>query len=279
MSNNCFKEFDFDDKTQKVWQYMDIPRFISMLDKEAIYFSTSEGFSDPFEGVLTKASLEFLDSQLDSVSKDDLARYIPEWILNYMKDIPDKCKSDFFISCWHYNDCESMAMWSIYAKSNKGISIQSNLQKLEDCLLKRKCYYKNKDSKNECLHLPNIHIRPVEYINREKFVQDFSTPEWNLNRFFYKLKSYCYEQEVRAVIDLSSKTLSATPENDCDYKKIVENGGIYVNVSPLNSLIEKIYVCPLAPNWVFDVVKSITGKYGVDNEKVTRSSLTDKTYY
>lgn len=38
------------------------------------------------------------------------------------------------INCWHINDHESAAMWKLYARSDKGISIKSTVQRLTDAL-------------------------------------------------------------------------------------------------------------------------------------------------
>lgn len=245
----------------KVWRYMDIAQLISMLDKKALFFVRSDKLQDSFEGLLTKASINSLNSSLEKVNDNDPCKYIVKQVIDIMKDVPNKGKPYFYINSWHKSEYESMAMWSIYAKSNKGISIQSNFQKLKECLLNSHCHYNEERIKS-----PFIHLKDVEYVNTEVYCQDFSDKKWNLNCYFNKLKSYDYEREVRAVIDLTSES-----DNEFDYKEVIENNGIYIYISL--DFVEKIFVCPLAPNWVFDVVKSIAEKYGVSEEKVVRSSL------
>lgn len=251
-----------DEESMTIWRYMDIPKLVSMLDKKALFFARSDKLSDPFEGLLTKASIKRLDSVLEEVNKGDPARSIVLQLTNIMKNYPKQSKPYFYINCWHAKNCESMAMWSIYAKSDKGISIQSNLKKLKDCLKNSQCYNDEK-----FIIPPIIHTEKVKYINTETFIEDFSSSNWNRSCFFKKLESYDYESEIRALIDLTSES-----ENGFDYLNVVENDGIYIHIN-LDKLIEKIFVCPFAPNWVFDVVKSISERYGIGEEKVTKSSL------
>lgn len=245
----------------KVWRYMDIAQLISMLDKQALFFVRSDKLQDSFEGLLTKASINSLDSLLEEVNDNDPCKYIAKQVIDIMKGIPKKGKPYFYINSWHKSEYESMAMWSIYAKSNKGISIQSNFQKLKECLLNSHYCYNE-----ELIRSPFIHLRDVKYVNTEIYCQDLSHKNWSLNCYFNKLQSYDYEREVRAVIDLTAES-----DDQFDYKEIIENNGIYIYISL--DFIEKIFVCPLAPNWVLDVVKSIAEKYGVGEAKVVRSNL------
>lgn len=85
--------------------------------------------------------------------------------------------------------------------------------------------------------------------------------------FFKKCESYDYEREIRALFNLDYED-----KKGFNFRKYIENDGIYIHIEP-KELIEKIYVCPLAPDWVLDVVKSIAGKYEIGEEKVFRSDL------
>lgn len=252
----------------KVWRYMDITKLISTLDKEALFFVRSDNLSDPSEGLLTKASIESWDLLLKEVHKEDPARSFVEQVINIAKNTPKKSKPLVYINSWHMNKNESMLMWSVYANSNKGVAIQSSLKKLKECLENSQCCYKEDFVKS-----PVIYTDTVDYIKNETFIEDFSHPDWNRNSFFKKPECFIDEREFRALIDLSSAMYDRLEaEYGFNYLKVIENGGIYIKV-PIESLIEKIYVCPLAPNWILDVVKSIANKYGIGQDKVVRSSL------
>lgn len=252
----------------KVWRYMDIPKLVSILDKSALFFVRSDKLSDPSEGLLTKASVKGWDSLLEEVHAEDPSKGFVESIINYAKRIPEKSRLFTYVNCWHVNDKESMLMWSVYANNNMGVSIQSNLKKLKECLQKSQCYYNE-----EFVDSPKIYTNEVKYVDVNTFIEDCSDPNWNRNNFFKKPDCFEDEKEFRALIDLSPAIFDRLEEKcGFDYLKVIENNGIYAKV-PINILIEKIYVCPLAPDWIFNVVKSIANKYGIGEEKVVKSNL------
>lgn len=78
------------DENIKVWRYMDIPKLVSTLDKNALFFARSDKLSDPSEGLLTKASIEDWDSLLDEVNEEDPAKGFAKQIINIAKEIPKK---------------------------------------------------------------------------------------------------------------------------------------------------------------------------------------------
>lgn len=138
------------------------------------------------------------------------------------------CKKDTWINCWHLNKYESAAMWDLYQNSGYGIAIQSTFNRLE----------------NSLIGYPEIYISEVKYIDYKKnSIQDDHT----LIPFLYKRKSFEHEKEIRAIIQGFS-----TNEN-----------GIYVETD-IHNLVENIYISPLTPEWVVDIIKSITLKYGYE---------------
>lgn len=258
-----------DEETIKVWRYMDIPKFISTLDKSSLFFARSDKLNDPSEGLLTAASNAEWYSHLKGVSVNDPFKPFAESIINCAINIPEKVKPYIFINSWHMNPIESMLMWYVYANNNKGVSIQSTLRKLNECLQNNQCYY-NK----ELIKSPIIYRDKVEYVNFKTYIEDCSNKEWHRNSFFKKPDCFTAESEYRALIDLSSAVLNGNLEKEYgfDYLKTIKDYGISIKV-PIKNLIDKIYVCPLAPDWVLDVVKSIANKYDIGEDKVVRSDL------
>lgn len=94
------------DRGQSLWRFLDFTKYVSMLDHGALYFTRSDQFTDPFEGLLWRRP---------PVSED-----------------PDELRRRVFVSSWHMNDHESAAMWRIYLKSDEGVAIQTSYQRLVD---------------------------------------------------------------------------------------------------------------------------------------------------
>src|SRR5262249_52953837 len=92
-----------------------------------------------------------------------------------------------FLNCWHMNEYESAAMWKVYLRSNEGVAIQSTFGRLISCLGRERRF--------------SIYIGRVAYIDyRTGVIPESSEYE----PFLHKRKSFEYEREVRALIDISS---------------------------------------------------------------------------
>ena len=82
-----------------------------------------------------------------------------------------------------------------------------------------------------------------------------------LKRFWYKRKSFEYENEVRAIVK----------------RRNISEKGIYIPIN-IEKLIDRIYVSPYAPEWFVAVVKSVVDKYKID-VPVLHSQMLEKPFY
>lgn len=235
-----------EDENAKIWRYMDFTKFVSLLDKSALFFSRADKLGDPFEGSYSKANINLRPT----VYKDK----IPQDALRRMSEFSKLLPKFTVINCWHINEYESAALWGLYLKSNEGIAIRSTF----DCL--KSCF------KDEGHH---IFIGKVKYIDYEKNW----LPEGNsLYPFVHKRKSFEHERELRAVIqELPSKG------DKLDLSKPSFEDGIYVPVD-LSLLVERICLAPTCTKWLHELVKSITRQYGLDKE-IIQSQLDDVPVY
>ena len=138
-------------------------------------------------------------------------------------------------------------MWELYLKSNEGIAIRSTFGRLKNSFSKSKKY--------------EVYIGNIQYI---RYTKD-TIPEGTLYPYFYKRKSFEYEQELRAVIQDFSY------EMDIDSDEYPNKSGLHIPVD-LETLIDKIVLAPNCPSWQKTVIKSILKKYDVD-KKVSSSTL------
>lgn len=234
----------------KIWRYSDFAKFVSLLDRQALFFCRADKLSDPFEGSFSKANLEVRQENYERMPK------------RAQKMMDKRCdpslketKKVTCINCWHINEYESAAMWKLCLKSEQGIAVQSTWKRL-------------KESFNEP---DEIVIGKVEYIDYcDEPVREYD-PRFP---FFYKRKSFEYERELRPV----TQSLSVAFNQDEIDKTEQEIGdGKYVSVD-LDILIEKIFVSPKAPKWFTELVKSVLARYNVSKE-VSQSSLSSDPIY
>ncbi len=233
------------DENAKIWRYMDLAKFVSMLDKKALFFSRADKLGDPFEGSYPKANVKLRKTELQQAVKGGaLSPDFPvDNIDAYMGNNLRKFLESASVSCWCLSEDESAALWRLYIKSDQGMAIQSTFKRLKDCL--------EGDT-------PGVFLGKVKYIDYEKDVFPTKNP---LFPFICKRKSFEHEQEFRAV------TLHFPPSG---YDR-------YITID-LDVLIEKIYVAPSSPDWFLELVKSVTKKYDLDKE-VIPSALDAKPLY
>lgn len=231
----------------KLWRYMDLAKFISMMKSSALYFLSPECFEDIYEGAhgelrnkqlwdnfymsyARTAIITAPDNCWHKIGKESLeknARMI-------IDQISHPWNHGVFINCWYHSEFESEAMWKMYSVNVKNaIAIQTTYG-----ILKKQ--------------MQEATINPIRYID---YSNQFVGPN---EEYWCKRKSFEYENEVRAIIyDFDSK--------DClGITKVVD----------LSILIENVYISPYAPNWFQDIVIDLITRYGY-TFNVNRSSLAE----
>ncbi|MFC2123123.1 hypothetical protein ACFLRP_05510 [Bacteroidota bacterium] len=242
-------QLESEDEKRTIWRYMDFAKFVSLLDKSALYFARADKLGDPFEGSHGKAYVDEMKSAFRDGEEANKA-------FSKLSSVYKKIVKFTFISCWHLNEHESDAMWKLYLGNNKGIAIQSTVNSLKNSI---------KDKGND------IYIGKVKYIDYETEVMNGGLDEGERYPFYHKRKSFEHEQELRLAIQhfksiKSGGIIGARPPR---YK------GIPVLVD-LNLLIRRIYLAPTSPEWLFELVKSLTIRFELDNTEVLPSALTTK---
>ncbi|MBA7507538.1 hypothetical protein ES706_06257 [subsurface metagenome] len=231
----------------KIWRYLDFTKFVSLLDKSALFFTRADKLPDPFEGSYSKANVK--------LRPDMYKGKIPPNALKDLSQFYELFRKFTAINCWHLNEYESAAMWRLYLKSNEGIAIQSTFNLLKSSL---------KDENH------NIFIGKVKYIDFERD----RMPEGNtLYPFVHKRKSFEHEQELRAVI----QEFRYKKNGEIDWHKLPFDDGICGSVD-LNVLIDRLYLAPTSPKWLLELVRSVTRRYELDKD-VIQSSLDDRPVY
>lgn len=230
---NSHPSFITPDENTIIWHYMDFTKFVSLLEKQALFFSTIGILrgNDEHEGTYTPATVE--------VSKEK-----PFSIHDIGSDLLRSFGRMLAANCWHMNEIESVAMWKVYLRNNPGVAIQSTVKSLSSNLDRSKTQR-------------DIHIGKIHYLSEADVVPE---PEGfnGMNAVLWKWQSYQYENEVRAVV------LSPVEE----YYKY---NGVYIPID-LDSLIHKIVISPKAPRWYSELITSISDKYGL-GEKIASSRL------
>lgn len=236
-----------------IWRYMSFAKFMSILERNELYFSCATNQKDKTEGQYSDLTKRDIESSLEGINPNDENLPSVKNLISRLMSEPEKDKSQFFLSCWHNNEHESMNMWKKYVKNKEGICIKSNIGKL-------------KESISHCVY-PAVHIFETIYYNNDISKTPVVTDKRAVERFIYKREEFEHENEIRA--------LAGAYSGDDDWfrhESVIEHNGIYVPISP-KILIDKIYVCPKSPDWFLELLKSILIKYGLEDKQVIRSDL------
>ncbi|HAY3897758.1 TPA: DUF2971 domain-containing protein [Escherichia coli] len=206
----------------QLFRYMDFSKFMDLLENKRMFFCNAKYFEDKYEGIMPKGGYPKVSEDLKERS---------EYLINRYAD-----SISAYVNSWNYAEGESYALWKIYTNPNTGVAIKTtvgNVKKAfnnDDIKIYSVKYIKSFDNQNE-------DYEPPHYFRR-KSKEDSALIHRKI-REIYKLNSYKYEREIRAVY-LDNNNLN----------------GVYFDVD-LNNLIDEIYISPFAPKWFYDLVEKI----------------------
>jgi hypothetical protein len=212
----------------KLWRYMDLTQFMSMLEEQGVLFTRADLFDDKFEGTMSKPLHDFLkERSWDPQQHADLLRMTKAWS---------------FVSCWHMNEVESAAMWKIYSASKESICIQTTFARLRDVLPE------------------DVYIGTVSYILYDRDKIPAGNVFWPLT---YKRLSFEHERELRAVWSNMAGVSSAEPAvaAGLEYRPAPQES-VWKHVD-LSELIENLFVSPTAKPWFRDLLEKLLHTYGL----------------
>lgn len=202
-----------------LWKYMDFSKFVNILTTNKIWFNKIKCFEDVYEGTYPLGN---------RLAKNPFYKGLPLTDVGY-DQLQDYEQKRLYVLCFHHNEYESAAMWSLYAK-DAGIAIKTTGERL------KKCFDKEERT---------ILISPVTYIDYEKDC----LPEWNLFHLgTHKRKSFSHENEIRCMY--------------FNHGDEIDNRGEYISAD-CSELIEKVYISPYAPDYLLDTIKVLLDKFGL----------------
>lgn len=153
-----------------IWRYMDFTKFISILDKSALFFCRADLLGDPFEGSIHPYAMVKA-----AASENPREKPLPLLDMSVFRRIS-------YISCWHAGESESEAMWKLYAQERSGVAIKARFSSFKDAF---------------------GNAGTSMYVSRVKYV-DYDTqwiPHGNiLLPYLHKRISFKHEEEVRAIL-------------------------------------------------------------------------------
>jgi hypothetical protein len=228
----------------KIWRYLDLGKFLSLLQTNSLYCSRVDRLEDKLEGSPTEIGLASLEAILQDhphplgLSARDMAKISRRWV---------------YVSCWHENPGESLAMWKLYGREDNTVAIVSTAHRLAKAMLGIAADYA----------FPII--SRVKYIDHRK--DDFKAiaSEEMVAPFVHKDYAFRYENEVRAL-------LCQRQWFDLDQSEEPETTSVTIPVV-LENLLTSVVLPPSSPQYIEEAVRGmVKDRYGL-NVPVVRSRL------
>src|SRR2546422_5996879 len=223
-----------------IWGYMSFAKYVSLLRERALFFARADLLRDKFEGSISRVNLA-KPSELE-----------PE-VAKVIRSMTSKALQDFtslvMLSCWCMGEIESVGLWERYAPGPEGIAVKSTYNRLRNCFSSKL----------------SVAIGKVTYLDYEK---DEVPVDTVFAPFFCKRKNFEDEHELRAGVH----AVSGEPGTMRPVR-----AGAYVPVN-LDTLVDAVYVAPEAPEWILEVVRSVTKLHGLGKE-VKRSGISGTPLY
>lgn len=234
-------------------KYLDLTKYISILQRQALFFCRVDKLEDKFEGTTAKPNFDARINWYKYMRDVEHFFTTPptdEEILKRVKEqyvFDKKIKAISCVNCWNKKNDESAALWKIYSDFSKGIMIKSSIASIQNAF---------KKTVNE------IQLSEIRYIDYEKE----EMPDGNsMYPLIHKHRAYSYEDEVRLIFETSQVGW----EHDWAKEEVEE--GVYIQMD-VTELIEEIIISPYSPDWFFKMVEGITALYGI-NKPISKSKL------
>ena len=155
------------DNNITVWKYMDIFKYLTILENSEFYFLNVINYKDKFDGFMPR---------FDESSTID-GHLLNPTMCQALNQSYDQIRSYSYANCWTISEYESPFFWDCYSDKNGGVAIQSTVQLLCDSIVDQR----------------DIHISPVVY----DFPNiDIGNVYWPL---FKKRPEFLDEKEIRLI--------------------------------------------------------------------------------
>ena len=221
------------DQTQIVRRYLDLPKYLELLRTRSLYLRRVDLFSDRFEGAIPPLMRQAMDDQ-----------YVYDLAKLNADQFWERTRKGNYLSCWNMDAKDNMALWQLYGGASASVAITTTVEKLMGvtCRWEREAV-----------------------INKVSYVDHFKNPDMVIGKYPDLLKfkhlAYAYERELRIIVPQQVNDLSTNPD------------ALHLPIDDLNDFIRSVVVAPEAGPWFYDLIKDVTGKYGLTSP-VRRSKLT-----
>lgn len=215
------------DAGEKLWRYMTLAKFISLLDQKSLWLARTDTFRDKHEGRFPNEMRQAIEKAFESFRGEPSP-------IESAADFQDYLVKNTFMSCWHKNLDENIVMWEIYGRRDDAVAIQTSVGAIQNSI-------DFSDLPGNFLILDNVRYERPEQVEGELRYEQC---------FFIKRPHFIFEKEVRLCLDTYSH---------CKPRKDAPRG--YKLPLRLSGLVDSVLVHPDSSDWFLCAVESLIKKY------------------
>lgn len=218
----------------RIWRYIDMAKFQSLVTTKRLYMARADTLGDDFEGSTPAAEKAEWQARAELAASPEERQTI-EINADQLSEYAATFRQTYYVSCWHMNDDENVAMWERYVKNSpESVAIASSYSILREELAPKAI----------------INLGVVRYIDYDKQ----SLPSLNmLHRITHKRHFYFDEREVRTVV--WAQNHADIMRDHIEPRLTSDRRGFLQPVEP-SRLISRIVLNPSAsPAFAADVIK------------------------
>lgn len=245
----------FPNENYKIARYLDLVKFISLIQTKKIYFARLDKFEDHYEGTVPELSVQdfkhwytnFTKKNLLDIIKTNVEDHVEQALLD-QKNAEEKYKKLVCVSCWNRYDAESYALWKIYSDLSKGVMITTNIQKIISA-------FKNTNEE--------IQVSEIKYLDYKKDKMKMGNMNYPI---IHKNIHYDYEKEIRLIFKVPFES-----GLNYNWSKEENEYGKYIDLD-IDELIDEVIISPKAPKWFYEVISNLLQTYKIE-KKIRYSDL------
>jgi hypothetical protein len=224
------------DPNTVIWRYLTFPKFASVIDLGALWFSKLQILEDAQEGMtpeVTRRTMKDQHQDMENWFRDEERK---RQVRRFVEDNEENGRELIVASCWFISEHESKEMWAEYAKDDEGLVIKSTAGDLIRALVRSHDKW---------------WIGKVSYIDRATHagMNVYEGHQAHLRAFLKTIK-YSNESELRmATMNfvapgcLNPDGSSRTEKQRAGFTYSPDRPGIYVRAN-LSALIKEVRTAP-----------------------------------
>jgi hypothetical protein len=237
-----------------LWKYLDLYKFLYLVQTNKIYFSRLDKFDDPLEGLSDRIIYDkFFFDHTSTSEEPNSAIPLEQRLLNAdrakkglkdIKEVASITQVSQYASCLYISHRESRAMWDLYSSCD---SVALRFEGKELIGIIKNEAQKNTDTNYDYMIVGNVHYR------------DLYPPDTTIhpmtempNMFSVNKKDSCYahEKEFRFVVNRKKP----------DTKVI----GFELDFPKMSTLSFNIITHPNMGNWKYIILRKLLEKFSID---------------